>query len=311
MVSKEEYNSYVKKILGKEEKVNIKSLALWYHMVAILLILVGVILCVFWFPYIFFGGYQVILFFVGVIAVIVSVSMFHIRNSAMEYYRGDFREKIIRYLLKGNEYWFDKSGYISSLEFDFSQFAKSTYDCFSSSDLLMINIPNNDGSESKINLRIADVSAYDLSVDDEGNRSTSDVYTGIFGYVTFKKKFKCILSINSKYKIKGLKLENVVLEDINFNEKFKVKSDNQVEARYILTPDMMGKIMKLEEIINGVKIVFTNKSVYIGAEDVNLFELRRYKKGDPLTVFDKLYDEIMLVLGIVEELKNNDKVFKM
>ena len=311
MVSKEEYNAYVKKILEKEERVNIKSMALWYQLVAVLLIFVGAILCIFWFPYIFLGGYPVIIFFVGVVAVIASVDMFLVKNRSMKYYRGECRDKIIRYLLKGNEYLFYKSGYISSLEFDCSQFAKSTYDCFSSSDLLMINIPNDDGSKSKIDFRVADVCAYDLSVDDEGNRSTSDVYRGVFGYVTFKKKFKCILSINSKYKIKGIKLEKVLLEDINFNEKFKVKSNNQVEARYILTPDMMDKILKLEAIIKDVKIVFVDRSIYIGSEKINLFELRRYKKGDPLTVFDNLYDEITLILGIVEELKNNDKVFKM
>ena len=73
----------------------------------------------------------------------------------------------------------------------------------------------------------------------------------------------------------------------------------------------MEKIMLLESKIKNVKIVFVGKCIYIGSKKVNLFELDNYKKDDVVSVFDNLYDEIELILGIVEELKNNNKVFKM
>ena len=59
-------------------------------------------------------------------------------------------------------------------------------------------------------------------------------------------KFKCILTVNSNFKRKGIKLEDVVLENIEFNEKFKIRTDNQIEARYILTQNMMEKLLILK-----------------------------------------------------------------
>ena len=101
------------------------------------------------------------------------------------------------------------------------------------------------------------------------------------------------------------------MEDINFNKKFKITSNNQVEARYILTPDMMEKISLLESKFKGIKIVFVDKYLYIGSKKVNMFELGNYKINNDLSMFENLYDEMAIILGIVEELKNNNKVFKM
>lgn len=309
MVNKEEYKKYVKQLLEKEENMDVRVLSLWYKLGSILLLIFGIVFLLFTIPSLRFGVNR--LFVIAILSIILSICMIMNIRKTKKYYRGDFREKIISYLLEEKKYRFDKNGRISSLDFECSQFAKKSYSCFRSSDLLVINIPNNDGKKSNIDFQIADVDAYELHVDSKGNRSTSDVYQGMFGYVTFENKFKCILTINSGYKLKGTKLEKVVLEDIDFNNEFDVKSNDQLEARYILTPDMMEKILKLEKIIKNVKIVFANKTLYIGAEKVNMFELKKYKKGDPLTVFENLYDEIELVLSIVEELKNNDKVFKM
>ena len=75
-------------------------------------------------------------------------------------------------------------GIISSLEFDKSQFSKN-YDCYCCGDFLEINIPKDDGSESKIDFQIADVNAYELDIDENGDRTTRDVYKGVFGYVIF------------------------------------------------------------------------------------------------------------------------------
>ena len=309
MVSKEEYKKHVKELLEKEENMDVKVLSLWYKLGSILLLVFGIVFLLFTLPSLKFRVNR--LFVIAILSIILSIYMIMNRKKTKKHYRGEFRNKIIDYLLEGEQYRFDKSGRISSLDFECSQFAKKSYSCFRSSDLLVINIPNDNGKKSSIDFQVADVDAYELHVDSKGNRSTSDVYQGMFGYIEFNEKFKCVLAINSNYKIKGVKLEKVILEDINFNKEFDVKTNNQLEARYILTPDMMEKIMKLEKMIKDVKILFANKTLYIGSEKVNMFELGKYKSGDPLIIFENLYDEIALILGIIDELKNNDKVFKM
>ena len=131
----------------------------------------------------------------------------------------------------------------------------------------------------------------------------------MFGYAKFPYKFKCILAINTKYKKRGLKLEKVILEDIDYNENFSVKSDNQIEARYILTPDMMEKLKYLQKKIYNIKFLIVDHYCFIGAENMNMFELKTFTNNDEVGVFENLYDEIDIILKIVEEMKNNDKVF--
>ena len=309
MVSKEEYNSYVEKLIDKKDAC-VKSLSLWYMLVSITMIIAGIVLCIFFFPFMLWSNFHLVSFILGVCLIIVSILMLNKRRDTKKIFREDIREKVIGYLLKDYTYRFDRIGYISSLEFDNSQFC-GTYDCYCCGDALTVNIPNDDGSESKIDFQIGDVNAYDVEYDEKGNRSTRDVYKGVFGCVKFKSNFKCILTIDSKFKRKGVKFENVILEDINFNKKFKVKTNNQVEARYILTPNMMEKILLLESRIKNIKIVFADKNLYVGSEKVNLFELDKYRNDDVASIFDNLYDEIELILGIVDELKNNNKIFKM
>lgn len=309
MISKEKYNEYVRKLVAKKDNINLNALCWWYRICAIIMLIVGVVISIWSFPFLFFVNTR--LFFVlGMCLVIFSILMLKKRKKTLKIFREDIRVRIIKYLLKGNSYRFESDGYISSDHFAKSQFSKR-FDCCDWGDFLETNIPNDDGSRSKINFQIADVRAYTLYTDENGNSGTTDVYKGVFGYVKFSDKFKCILTVNSNFKRKGIKLEDVVLENIEFNEKFKIRTDNQVEARYILTPNMMEKLLILKNKIKNVKIVFIDNCVYIGAEKINMFELDKYKDGDIVSVFENLYDEIEVILGIVDELKNNNKVFIM
>ena len=185
MVSKKEYLEYAGKLVEKSITGNRKLLSVWSKVGLILLIILGGIITI--------RSVAIMLiirrinrnFVIGVSLIVISIILLVKRSKMLKLYRGEIREKLIAYLLKDNSYYFDKSGWISSYEFENSQFSRK-YDCFSSCDLLSINIPNDDGSESKIDLEIADVNAYDVSVDEEGNRTTHDVYKGMFGYARFK-----------------------------------------------------------------------------------------------------------------------------
>ena len=316
MVSKEEYKKYVKKVIEKNKDIYIKSLSIWYLIGAITSIIVGGFVCfvsVFKLikNYYFRFHYSVqSIFIIGAVLIAAGIVMMKIRQTTKNAIKADVRKSVIKYLLKDYWHWFMGYGYMEECEFKNSQFGKA-FGGFSSFDTLNINIPNNDGSKSKVYFKISDVFTYNRVFREDGSYVDKGLYEGVFGYATFKKAFKCILVINSKFKIKGINLEDVVLEDICFNEKFKVLTDNQIEARYILTPEMMEKLLLLESKLKGVKIVLVDRKLYLGVPKYNMFELKKYSKEDELSVFDNLYDEIQLILGIVEELKNNDKVFKM
>jgi len=60
-------------------------------------------------------------------------------------------------------------------------------------------------------------------------------------------------------------MEQVKSEDVEFNEKYNIYSDNQIEARYVLTPSFMEKLKKIQSVflVTGVDFAFKNEYVYL------------------------------------------------
>lgn len=310
MVSKEEYIKYIEELTsndqGRIKMLHGKYLAVsFFAMFAGAFILLREVFLFVTFHYVYFS----FKFVIGIILIISGIIILVIRNKNKKYCRNMYREKAINYILKDYDHYFNKDGWAMSWNFEHSQISKK-FDLCSSSDCLIVNIPNDDGSSSKVDFKICDLYAYNFYRDKEGNVSHDKVYEGMFGCVEFPRKFKCVLCIDVNYKIKGIQLEKVELENIKFNKTFKVKSDNQIEARYILTPKMMEKLLFLENKFNNLRVVFIDNYLYIGAEDINMFELCDLENENVISVFEGLYEEINVILKIVEEIRDNNKVFK-
>jgi hypothetical protein len=64
------------------------------------------------------------------------------------------------------------------------------------------------------------------------------------------------------------------VEDPRFNELFMVTSSDQIEARYLLTPALMGRVQELRENLGGFSLAF-------GAGRLNLAVDRPYDLFDP------------------------------
>ncbi|MFC7290825.1 DUF3137 domain-containing protein [Hirschia litorea] len=70
------------------------------------------------------------------------------------------------------------------------------------------------------------------------------------------------------------KLERVRLEDPKFEKAFEVFSDDQVESRFLLTPDFMERLLELERIFEGGKLrcAFSGGELFVCVEGGDLFE---------------------------------------
>ena len=190
-----------------------------------------------------------------------------------------------------------------------SQFCE-TYRDYNGGDRLSINIDNKDGAKSSACLNLCHLEVTNIIKEAGNKRSSVVVYNGVFGYVDFPFEFKSVLCINSKYKKDDVELERVVLEDIDFNKKFDVYCSDQIDARYILTPDVMMKLIALSKKYEYIKMVFANKRMYIGFPYRDLLGMGYYS-GDISSVFEVLYDDVSDILSMVEEIKNNNKIFKL
>ena len=70
------------------------------------------------------------------------------------------------------------------------------------------------------------------------------------------------------------KHEKVALEDPKFERAFEVYSTDQVEARFLLTPDFMERLLNLEAAFHGKKLRcgFSGGEMFVAVEGGNLFE---------------------------------------
>lgn len=69
-------------------------------------------------------------------------------------------------------------------------------------------------------------------------------------------------------------LDRARLESPEFEKAFEVYTSDQVEARFLLTPDMMQRLINLEDVFHGRKLrcAFEGGEMFIAVEGADLFE---------------------------------------
>ena len=105
----------------------------------------------------------------------------------------------------------------------------------------------------------------------------------------------------SKHKL----LEQAKFEDIEFDRAYHVFTDDQIEARYILTTGFINRFKKLKKIFNAnyLRVEFLdNKMFLIIDTGRDLFNFSPYKKLGKKD-FDKVFEELSIVFLLIDELK--------
>lgn len=256
----------------------------------------------------------------GIILVLAMIITLIIVIVSTKFHWKDFKTKygkqVIEIVLKDQQFRYESRGGLPSYLLSASGFCGNFERC-SGEDFFQLNIPKDDGTPSNVEFTISDMYAtrtetYRVtSVDSKGRSTTRTetrtvvVYSGLLGYVKFPFKFKCNLSLNAAYPVG----DKIKLEDIKFNKLFKVFTDNQIEALVMLTPTMMEKLKALNNRLSGIKIMLRqNGEFFIGAGK-DMFTLN--KKKPTGAAFEYFYDDLADFLAIINEIKNNNKLFDM
>ena len=151
----------------------------------------------------------------------------------------------------------------------------------------------------------------------ETNKRTSYVtmFRGNWTICEFNKNFRSKLQIYEKgfagARNNGLfsnDFKKIELEDSEFNDKFVVYAENEQEAFYIITPQFMNKIKRLNNNISGkMMLCFYNNRVYIGLNNGrDSFEPNINKKIDK----EEIRKDIKLITAFIDELDIEVKLFK-
>ncbi len=120
-----------------------------------------------------------------------------------------------------------------------------------------------------------------------------------------------LLYIVYDFIMKRRKLSSVKLEDLNFDKRFSVYSQNQIEARYLITPSFMERLNNLRTAFGTKKIkcaFFDDRIVFAISTPKDLFELGNFHRS----LLDKkkvkeFYDEIMAIYNMIDYFKLSEK----
>lgn len=208
---------------------------------------------------------------------------------------------------------------ISETEFRFSQLFPTTPDRYFTEDLIT-------GKIDKTSFYFAEVHAeYKTETQTKNGKQTHwhDILKGIIFVGDFNKHFNGITIIRPKdfgaslgawfaKNVYSFGDKNVVeLENDEFNKNFVVYSNDQIEARYILTPALMERIGALNQrCSNTISLSFINANMYIAFPLAkNYFEPPIYKTLLKPNLLDEDLSVLSFMHDIVHELDLNTRIW--
>lgn len=142
--------------------------------------------------------------------------------------------------------------------------------------------------------------------------SIQKVFNGILILLEMNKNFSgqtVVLKdkgiFNAFNQMKGL--QKVALEDSLFEKEFEVYSNDQLEARYLLTTAFMERMLKVRQAYKSNKIQFSffdNKLLIAIDTKKNMFESTSlFRKTTDRKLIDETFEQFISVMAIIELLK--------
>ncbi len=164
------------------------------------------------------------------------------------------------------------------------------------------------------------------SRDKNGRTQTSwhTIFKGLFISSDFHKDFQGASFVRTDVAEKNLgqlgrffqrsffcSTQLVVLEDPEFEKEFVVHSTNQVEARYILSPRLMERMLELKrQFAAPIEFSFLYSRMYIAiSTNYNYFEPIQAQSVLSTDYLRNYYFQIQSCLGVVEELGLNTRIW--
>ena len=140
----------------------------------------------------------------------------------------------------------------------------------------------------------------------------ADIFKGFLFIADFHKEFQgeTTLLRNSLFKVK-MGASRVKMENPDFEKVFDVFSTNQIEARYLITPSMMERMLKLDSNFKkGVTISFRNSTILVAIPDSkNRFEADVWSSLNDMSILKSDFAVLQSLLDIVDELNLNTRIW--
>lgn len=155
--------------------------------------------------------------------------------------------------------------------------------------------------------------------DKDGNKiiTWETIFEGRYMIFDFNKNFKANVQVISNNFTKSSlphskNNKKVKLEDIEFNKMFKIYSEIEHDAFYILTPHFMEKIKKLyKELDAPIKLTFMENKLHVAVNNgEDSFEYNVLNPINEKEIEQDIIKDIKLITDFVNELNLDNNLFK-
>lgn len=159
--------------------------------------------------------------------------------------------------------------------------------------------------------------------EDEKDVHSRITFKGYYLIADFNKDFKGITIVSPDLVSKRLgKVGELIrdkfsddtlvkLEDIEFEKEFVVHSNDQVEARYILSPSLMKKILNLKKHTGSdIGICFIDSNLHLAIPHrKNRFEPKIFKSIINYKEIEEFFLDFMYFIDIIDDLNLNNRLW--
>ena len=222
------------------------------------------------------------------------------------FYKREIVGPILESLVPGSLY-LPESGIPESLFRECGLFTL-TPDRYRSEDLMQ-------GKIDKTTFFLAEVHAERrvVTVDSKGRTSEhwEDIFKGFLFVADFNKHFSGRTLLHRDTWIKMPREGNrIKLEDPRFEKYYDVYATDPVEARYILTPSLMERIVELNKKFNKPTLSFINANVVVAIPTrQNYFETGIWKAANRKEKFTTDFGMLIAMLDVVRDLNLNNRIW--
>lgn len=139
-----------------------------------------------------------------------------------------------------------------------------------------------------------------------------DYFVGQYYVLDFNKNFEGAVQVLESFRPESRQpFKKVKLESVVFNKTFKTYATGEHTAFYLLTPQMMERMMELEKAHPGqLGFSFIDHKMFIAIHNNHsILEVRMFRKLDD-TLIEGFKNDFRLLDDLVKELKLNKKIYK-
>ncbi len=232
-------------------------------------------------------------------------------------YRHQFKETIIRKIVAfiNPEMSYSPKGFLPRTTFQESGIYLNKINKYNGDDLIS-------GKIDKTEVIFSEIHAQEMSGTGK-DRKLKTIFRGIFFVADFHKDFsgKTFVLTDVAQRFLGafgemmqrnnmVRPELVKMENVTFEKEFVVYGTDQVEARYIITPVLMEKMLEIEKTFKNAQFSFVNSCVYIAIPlRQEMFEPKYFTSGLKTEYLMKYYSLIHNCVSLVETLELNKRIW--